>query len=84
MNGDELNRTDRSPRGRQAGFYRPCELNESNKYIEFYRIRGLETSLSLIPVKQVSLFAGLTVLDTDPSDLPHAGTTGMLGLRLIF
>jgi outer membrane receptor protein involved in Fe transport len=40
--------------------------------IESYRIRGLETSLSLFPVKQVSLFAGLTILDTDPSDLPYA------------
>ncbi|MDY6879944.1 MAG: TonB-dependent receptor [Thermodesulfobacteriota bacterium] len=40
--------------------------------IEEYRIQGIEASLAVNPVKDLSLFAGLTFLDTDPSDLPYA------------
>ncbi len=40
--------------------------------IEKYRIQGVEASLTVNPVKDLSLFAGLTFLDTDPSDLPYA------------
>jgi len=40
--------------------------------IEEYRIQGIEVSLSVHPIRDLSLFAGLTFLDTDPSDLPYA------------
>lgn len=40
--------------------------------LESYRIQGVETSLSIHPTDSLSLFAGLTVLDTKPSDLPYA------------
>lgn len=40
--------------------------------IEAYRIRGVEATLSLYPADDLSFFAGLTWLDTDPSDLPYA------------
>lgn len=40
--------------------------------IEEYRIQGFEASLSLYPMETLSLFAGLTWLDTHPSDLPYA------------
>jgi len=40
--------------------------------IEEYRIRGVESTLSLYPTESLSLFFGFTYLDTDPSDLPYA------------
>ncbi len=40
--------------------------------IEEYRIQGVEAVLAVNPVQDLSLFAGLTFLDTDPSDLPYA------------
>ena len=40
--------------------------------IEDYRIQGFEASLGVNPLKELSLFAGLTFLNTDPSDLPYA------------
>jgi iron complex outermembrane receptor protein len=39
--------------------------------IEDFEIRGLETTLQLDPTQNLSIFAGLTWLDTDPSDLPY-------------
>jgi iron complex outermembrane receptor protein len=40
--------------------------------VESYRIRGAELTLSLYPMDRLSLFASLTLLDTDPGDLPYA------------
>jgi iron complex outermembrane receptor protein len=40
--------------------------------IEDFEIRGIETTLQLDPTQNLSIFAGLTWLDTDPSDLPYA------------
>lgn len=40
-----------------------------------YRIKGLEATLSLYPTKDLSLFAGVTFLDTEPKDLPYAPDT---------
>jgi iron complex outermembrane receptor protein len=40
--------------------------------IEEYRIKGLEATLSLYPTDDLSLFGGVTFLDTEPSDLPYA------------
>ena len=40
--------------------------------IEEYRIRGVEMTTTLYPSENLSLFAGLTYLDTDPLDLPYA------------
>ncbi len=40
--------------------------------VESYRIRGAEFTLSLYPLDSLSLFASLTLLDTNPGDLPYA------------
>jgi len=40
--------------------------------IEKYRIKGLEATVSLYPTDDLSLFGGVTWLDTDPADLPYA------------
>ncbi len=40
--------------------------------IETYRIKGVETTLNLFPTTDLSLFFGVTYLDTDPADLPYA------------
>ena len=40
--------------------------------IEDFEIRGLEATLQLDPTQNLSVFAGLTWLDTDPGDLPYA------------
>ena len=40
--------------------------------VEKYRTSGVEATLSLYPLNNLSLFTGLTHLDTDPSDLPYA------------
>ncbi|WP_035244802.1 TonB-dependent receptor [Desulfonatronovibrio hydrogenovorans] len=37
-----------------------------------YRTQGVEATVSYNPLNNLSLFAGLTLLDTDPSDLPYA------------
>ena len=51
--------------------------------IEQYRIQGVETTLSLYPLDNLSLFTGLTFLDTDPSDLPYAPKiTASAGMNL--
>jgi len=39
--------------------------------IETYTIKGVESSLSLYPVSNLSLFCGMTYLDPNPSDLPY-------------
>jgi iron complex outermembrane receptor protein len=44
----------------------------SYQNIEDFEIRGIETTLQLDPTQNLSIFAGLTWLDTDPSDLPYA------------
>jgi len=44
----------------------------SYENVEDYRIRGAEITLSLYPMDRLSLFASLTLLDTDPGDLPYA------------
>lgn len=43
--------------------------------IEDYRIKGLEATLALYPTTDLSLFAGVTFLDTEPEDLPYAPDT---------
>jgi len=40
--------------------------------IEDFRIRGLEATVQVKPAASLSVFAGMTWLDTDPSDLPYA------------
>lgn len=40
--------------------------------IESYRTQGIEASISVNPVQNISLFAGVTYLDPKPSDLPYA------------
>ncbi len=40
--------------------------------IEKYRIQGAEAALHFYPAENLSLFTGLTWLDTKPSDLPYA------------
>ncbi|MEW6258927.1 MAG: TonB-dependent receptor plug domain-containing protein [Thermodesulfobacteriota bacterium] len=40
--------------------------------IESYRIQGVEASISIHPTSDLSLFAGITLLDPEPSDLPYA------------
>jgi outer membrane cobalamin receptor len=40
--------------------------------IETYRIKGVETTLNLFPTNDLSLFFGVTYLDTEPVDLPYA------------
>ncbi|NCC24929.1 MAG: TonB-dependent receptor [Deltaproteobacteria bacterium] len=47
--------------------------------IERFTIRGLEASVTVNPLDNLSLFAGLTLLDTDPSDLPYAPDTTVSG-----
>ncbi len=37
-----------------------------------YRTQGVEATVSYNPVNDLSLFAGVTFLDRDPSDLPYA------------
>lgn len=43
--------------------------------IEEFTIRGLEGTTTWQPMAALSLFAGITLLDTDPSDLPYAPDT---------
>jgi len=43
--------------------------------IEEFTIRGVEASVSINPTENLSLFSGITFLDTDPSDLPYAPDT---------
>jgi iron complex outermembrane receptor protein len=43
--------------------------------LEAFTIRGLEATVTVFPHPEVSVFAGLTLLDTDPSDLPYAPST---------
>ena len=37
-----------------------------------YRIRGIEGSVTLAPVPELTLFAGFTYLDVEPQDLPYS------------
>jgi iron complex outermembrane receptor protein len=53
--------------------------------IEEYRIQGVEATLNLYPMENLSLFTGLTYLDTNPSDLPYAPKiTASAGMNLRF
>jgi iron complex outermembrane receptor protein len=45
--------------------------------IESFRIRGGELTVTATPVEELSLFAGLTLLDTRPSDLPYAPSSSV-------
>ncbi|MFP4400098.1 MAG: TonB-dependent receptor [Desulfonatronovibrio sp.] len=50
-----------------------------------YRTQGVEATVSYNPVNDLSLFAGATFLDHDPSDLPYAPkTTFSAGLNWRF
>lgn len=42
---------------------------------EAFTIRGMEATANWQPVNPLSLFVGITLLDTDPSDLPYAPET---------
>lgn len=42
-----------------------------------FRIRGAELTVNAAPSDDLTLFAGLTLLDTDPSDLPYAPDTSL-------
>ncbi len=37
-----------------------------------FRTEGLETTVTVMPVREFSFFGGLTVLDADPGNLPYA------------
>jgi iron complex outermembrane receptor protein len=53
--------------------------------IENYRIQGVESTLTLYPTDTLSVFTGVTHLDTNPSDLPYAPkTTASAGMNLRF
>ncbi|SHF17246.1 iron complex outermembrane recepter protein [Desulfacinum infernum DSM 9756] len=39
--------------------------------VEDYRIRGIEATLTVYPSDSLSLFAGVSLLDPDPADLPY-------------
>jgi outer membrane receptor protein involved in Fe transport len=39
--------------------------------LESYQIRGLETTLTMYPFQDMAMFAGLTYLNTEPSNLPY-------------
>ncbi len=43
--------------------------------IEEYTIQGMEITTNWQPLDSLSLFAGVTLLDTDPSNLPYAPET---------
>lgn len=43
--------------------------------MEEFTIQGMEATANWQPVEGLSLFAGVTLLDTDPSDLPYAPET---------
>ncbi len=43
--------------------------------IEEFTIKGVEASVSINPTDNISLFSGITFLDTEPSDLPYAPDT---------
>ncbi|WP_321492084.1 TonB-dependent receptor domain-containing protein [uncultured Desulfobacter sp.] len=43
--------------------------------VEEYTIKGLEATATWQPVSSFSMFAGLTLLDPDPGDLPYAPET---------
>ena len=50
--------------------------------VETFTIQGLEATANWQPVPSLSLFAGVTLLDPDPSDLPYApGVTVTAGLN---
>ncbi len=46
---------------------------------EKYEIRGMEATLSVYPLKGLSLFAGYTYLSTDPGNLPYAPSSTVTG-----
>ena len=53
--------------------------------VESYRTQGAETTISYRPTDELALFAGLTLLDSDPGDLPYAPeTTVSAGLNWQF
>jgi len=53
--------------------------------IEEFTIKGSEITLSVNPMDDLSLFTGVTFLDTDPGDMPYAPeTTVAVGLNWRF
>ncbi len=46
---------------------------------EKYKIRGVETALTISPLKGLSVFGGFTYLSTDPGNLPYAPTATITG-----
>lgn len=40
--------------------------------VDSFEIRGAEATLTVFPTRNISAYAGLTYLDTDPGDLPYA------------
>lgn len=53
----------------------PPPFPPSYDNVEEFTIQGMEITANWQPVDNLSLFAGLTLLDTDPSDLPYAPET---------
>jgi len=53
----------------------PPPFPPSYDNVEEFTIQGIEVTANWQPVDNLSLFAGLTLLDTDPSDLPYAPET---------
>ncbi len=45
---------------------------EGFRNYESFQIQGVETSLTVNPIEQLSLFTGMTYLDHNPKDLPYA------------
>ena len=53
--------------------------------VETYRIKGVEATLTLFPFADLALFGGVTLLETDPADLPYAPDfTASAGLNFRF
>ncbi len=40
--------------------------------VETYQVKGVETTLTVFPFADLALFGGVTLLETDPADLPYA------------
>lgn len=53
--------------------------------VEKYRVKGVEATLTAFPLPDLALFGGVTLLETDPSDLPYAPDfTASFGLNWRF
>jgi len=53
----------------------PPPFPPSYDNVEDFTIQGMEVTANWQPLDNLSLFAGLTLLDTDPTDLPYAPET---------